>query len=163
MSDNRHITGIFEPDDRRPTVSPGPTMSASPGCRRHRWTSPNTSRPWSRGAPVLQRCGRRSPFCPPGHVRWSEDRLCEPHSQRLDLRRRNPLHGPSITTTVQGEMWGDARGELVQLLAADHLVPDIVEFGQHGLELVVLLLEVCRTARRDSSGSRPQLSWALLP
>ena len=25
---------------------PGPTMSASPGCRLHRSTSPNTSRPW---------------------------------------------------------------------------------------------------------------------
>ena len=52
---------------------------------------------------------------------------------------------------------GDAGGELVQLLATDHLVPDIVEFGQDGLELVVLPLEACRAARRDSSGSRPQL------
>ena len=50
---------------------PGPAMPASPGCRRHRRTSPNTSRPRSGGAPVLQRCGRRGPFCPPGYVRQS--------------------------------------------------------------------------------------------
>ena len=42
---------------------PGPTMPASPGCRRHRWTPPNTSRPLV-GEPVFPRCGRRGSFCP---------------------------------------------------------------------------------------------------
>ena len=64
---------------------PRPTMPASPGCRRHRWTPPNTSRPWS---------GSRSfhgaadgVLLSSGYVRQSEDRLCEPRSPRLDHRR----------------------------------------------------------------------------
>ena len=38
------------------------------------------------GEPVLQRCGRRGPFCPPGYVRQSEDRFCEPQNRHLDPR-----------------------------------------------------------------------------
>ena len=80
----RQLVG-FNPKDLLGAVASvrglGRRCRQSPGCRRHRWTSPNTSRPWWRGAPVLHRCGRRGPFCPPGYVRRSEDRLCEPQLQ----------------------------------------------------------------------------------
>ena len=46
------------------------------------------------GEPVLPRCGRRGPFCPPGYVRRSEDRLCEPQSPHLDHRREHSVRGP---------------------------------------------------------------------
>ena len=53
------------------------------------------------GEPVLQRCGRRGPFCPPGYVRRSEDRFCEPRSPRLDHQRCWMTHkfsGPGAVT-----------------------------------------------------------------
>ena len=40
---------------------------------------------------------RRCPSCPPGYVRQSEDRLCEPRSPRLDHRRNHPVRGVLAT------------------------------------------------------------------
>ena len=60
---------------------PGPTMTASPGCRRYRWTSPNTSRPWW-GSRSFHGAAGGARSIPTGYVRQSEHRLCEPHVQR---------------------------------------------------------------------------------
>ncbi len=38
--------------------------------------------------------GSRGPSCPPGYVRRSEDRFCEPRSPRLDHRREYSVRGP---------------------------------------------------------------------
>ena len=38
--------------------------------------------------------GGRGPFCPPGYVRRSEDRLSEPQYHRLDHRRNHLVRGP---------------------------------------------------------------------
>ena len=54
---------------------PGPTMPASPGCRRHRWTPPNTSRPWW-GSRSFHGAADRV-LLSSGYVRRSEHRLCE--------------------------------------------------------------------------------------
>ena len=80
---------------------PGPAMPASPGCHRHRWTSPNTARPRWRRAPVLQRCARGARSVPPvtsggqktgcasrGFHVWSTDELTVP----ADMGLAHPLN-----------------------------------------------------------------------
>ena len=62
---------------------PGPMMPASPGCRLHRWTSPNTSRPWwgsrsfhgaaggARPAPRVTSGGQKTGFANRGLHVWT--------------------------------------------------------------------------------------------
>ena len=75
---------------------PGPTMTASPGCRRYRWTSPNTSRPWW-GSRSFHGAAGGARSIPTGYVRQSEHRLCEPHFQPSEppaaARTSDPIGG----------------------------------------------------------------------
>ena len=50
-----------------------------------------------RCCPCSSTVGIWGPFCPPGYVRRSEDRLCEPRSPRLDHRRNHPVRGVLAT------------------------------------------------------------------
>ena len=69
---------------------PGPTMPASPGCRRYRWTSPNTSRPWW-GSRSFHGAAGGARSIPTGYVRQSEHHCAKRCANRTIFSVQRPF------------------------------------------------------------------------